>query len=41
MAVGPDGVFRFQSDLVLAQDARVRDEFLAFIDDQEHWNEVG
>ncbi|OBW69766.1 MAG: Uncharacterized protein AUREO_001550 [Aureobasidium pullulans] len=31
-------VFKFQSDLVTANDSRVSDEWHAFIGDQSHWN---
>ncbi|KAI5195792.1 heme peroxidase [Aureobasidium subglaciale] len=31
-------VFKFQSDLVTANDSRVSDEWHAFIGDQNHWN---
>lgn len=33
-------VFKFQSDLVTANDSRVSDEWHAFIGDQSHWNSV-
>ena len=36
----PGGVTKFPSDVTLSQDPRVRDEFLSFIDNQDHWNEV-
>ena len=37
--VGPDDVFKFPSDVVLANDPRVNDEWVAFSHDQDHWNE--
>jgi hypothetical protein len=36
----PPRVFRFASDVVLAQDSRVSAEFQKFASDQSHWNEV-
>ncbi|KAI9778890.1 MAG: hypothetical protein M1839_007853 [Geoglossum umbratile] len=37
-AVGPKKVFKFQSDLVLSKDARVSNEWAAFVNSQGHWN---
>ena len=36
----PPGVFQFQSDLRLAVDSRMSDEWQAFVGAQSHWNEV-
>ena len=36
----PPRVFKFASDVVLAKDPRVRDEWNEFINGQDHWNEV-
>jgi hypothetical protein len=36
----PPRVFRFNSDVALAQDSRISTEFQQFATDQGHWNEV-
>lgn len=36
----PPRVFKFASDVVLAQDGRISHEFQSFAADQSHWNEV-
>jgi len=33
-------LFIFPSDIVLANDPRVKDEWISFIGNQSHWNEV-
>jgi hypothetical protein len=34
-------IFKFASDVVLAADPRVSDEWMAFVINQTHWNDVG
>lgn len=36
----PKGIFQFQSDLKLAVDSRMSDEWQAFVGAQSHWNSV-